>query len=184
MTVDLDFAPIQDDLWPDSIAEMRQGFAGGLNVYRTMAHHPALLGAWSALREHVVNRTALGPVRSEIAILRVGARLGSSYEQRQHIDRARRRGIDDARIGSIFGRLEAMAPVDRLIAGAVDELLDNAALSGATVEALVAEAGKPGLFDLIATVGFYSTLAYILNTCDTPLDEDIADRLRQNPFGA
>ncbi len=182
MTDQPDFDPISDDKWPDMIADMRDGFAGGLNVYRTMAHHSALLRSWGPLREHVVNQTALGPEMSEVAILRTGFRLGSSYEQQQHIDRARRRGLDDTRIGSISGPPDAMAPKDRQIARAVDELFDRYALSDPTVDALLYEFGKPAIFDLIATVGFYSTLGYILNTFATPLDEDIAERLRQAPF--
>ncbi len=39
--------PISDAEWPEAIAEMKTGFAGALNVYRTMAHHPALLKAWA-----------------------------------------------------------------------------------------------------------------------------------------
>jgi len=38
--------PFADEDWPSEIADMRDGFAGALNVYRTMAHHPALLKAW------------------------------------------------------------------------------------------------------------------------------------------
>ena len=182
MTEQPSFDPVTDDEWPDIIADMRDGFAGGLNVYRTMAHHPALLRSWGPLREHVVNQTALGPAMSEVAILRTGLRLGSSYELKQHIDRARRRGLDDRRIASISGPPEEMAPQDRLITGAVDELFDKSALSGPTVDALMREFGKPALFDLVATVGFYSTLGYILNTFGTPLDEDIAERLRRTPF--
>ncbi len=52
--------PIADADWPALIAEMRTGFAGALNVYRTMAHHPELLRAWAPLRQHVVKDSALG----------------------------------------------------------------------------------------------------------------------------
>ncbi len=176
------FDPIQDDDWPESIADMRASFATGLNVYRTMAHHPALLQSWAPLREHVVNQTALGPALSEVAILRTGLRLGSDYEQKHHIDRARRRGLTDDRIRSIAGTPEEMAAQDRLISTAVDELFDRHALSEETVEALLSEFGKAAIFDLIATVGFYSTLGFILNSFGTPLDDDIAERLRDHPF--
>ncbi len=46
------FRPLSDSDWPAEISDMLPGFAGKLNVYRTMAHHPALLRAWSDLREH------------------------------------------------------------------------------------------------------------------------------------
>lgn len=182
MTSSENFPPIPDRDWPDEIAEMREGFAGGLNVYRVMAHHPALLRAWAPLREHVVNGTALGPELSEVVILRTGHRLGSSYEWQQHIDRARKRGLDDARIASIAGPLSGMRPQDAQIAGAVDELMDKRALSEASIESITRDLGKTAVLDLIATVGFYSVLGYTLNSFDVPLDEDIAEALRAQPL--
>lgn len=182
MKRDAMLAPISDTDWPEEIAAMREGFAGSLNVYRTMAHHPALLRAWADLREHLVRRSALGSERLEIAILRTGHRLGSSYEWAQHVLRARKAGLSDARIRSIKGRLGAMAPEDALIAGAVDELFDHARLRPATLRRLTAAVGKEGALDLLATVGFYSTLGFLLNTFATPLDDDIAAELAAQPL--
>lgn len=182
MTSFSDFAPIPDSHWPQEIAGMRDGFAGGLNVYRAMAHHPALLRAWAPLRDHIVNQTALGPQNSEVVILRTGHRLGSSYEWNQHIDRARKRGLTDARIASIAGPLDAMSTDDAMIARAVDELMDTHSLSPGSVQAISAQLGKHALMDLIATVGFYSVLGYTLNSFAVPLDEDIAEALRQAPL--
>ncbi|WP_424984651.1 carboxymuconolactone decarboxylase family protein [Microbulbifer sp. S227A] len=178
----LQCAPLSDADWPDPIDDMKHGFAGGLNVYRTMAHHPALLRAWSDLREHVVNRTALGPQLSEVVILRTGVRLGSDYEWNQHVVRARGRGLDDARIATLRGAVSDMAPTDGLLARAVDELFDNGGLGVATRDALGQAIGRDAVFDLMATVGFYSTLGFILNTFETPLDEDIRADLEQAPF--
>lgn len=177
-----DFAPVTDEDWPDTIAGMRDGFAGRLNVYRSMAHHPDLLRAWAPLREHIVRNSALPPQFSEVAILRAGLRLGSSYELNQHVDRARNRGLDDRRIATILGPREWMAADDRLIAQAVDELFDATALTAPTLAALTDKIGKAGVLDLIATVGFYSTLGYMLNSFETPLDTDIAVRLSERPF--
>jgi len=177
-----DFAPLSDADWPDEIAEMRAGFAGGLNVYRTMAHHPDLVRAWSALREHVVNRSALGRQRLEVVILRTGVRLGADYEWSQHVVRARACGLSDTRIAALKGPLSQIGDEDRTLAGAVDELFERKALDAATQSALADLVGKTGILDLIATVGFYSTLGYILNTFETPLDQSIRDDLTANPL--
>ena len=176
------FPPLSDADWPALADGMQDGFAGRLDVYRTMAHNPALLKAWAPLRQHVVLDNALGAQLSEVAILRTGVRLGSSYEWGQHVVRARACGMDDARIGSIRGPAEGMAPQDATIARGVDELFDQKRLSPAIQAALVDQVGTAGLFDVIATVGFYSTLGYILNSCDTPLDEDIAAELDARPL--
>jgi len=177
-----DFAPINDENWPLEIADMLSGFAGGLNVYRTMAHHPALLKAWSDLRDHVVNQTSLGAERSEVVILRTGSRLGSSYEWHQHIVRGRKSGLSDARIARLAGPLNGIEGDDADLAKAVDELFEKSRLSEKTYATLTPVIGKHGVLDLIATVGFYSTLGFILNTFETPLDKNIADALEENPL--
>ena len=105
--------PLPHDQWSETIADMRSGFAGGLNVYRTMAHHPALLRAWSELRDHVVKHSALGDELLEVVILRIGHRLGSTYEWSQHIERARTAGLSDARIASIQGPRGSLKPLAR-----------------------------------------------------------------------
>lgn len=182
MTADTRLPPISAADWPEEIADMQDGFAGGLNVYRVMAHHPALLRAWEPLREHIVNQTALGAELSEVVILRTGHRLRSSYEWNQHIERARKRGLTDARIASIAGPLDGMSERDALLARAVDELFDAKELSRTSTVGLTDLLGKEALFDLIATVGFYSVLGYTLNSFDVPLDADIAEALRQTPL--
>ena len=182
MTDPLRFPPISDADWPDQVADLRDGFAGRPNVYRTMAYPPDLLKAWAPLRQHVVIDNALGAQLSEVAILRTGHNLGSSYEWNQHVHRARACGMSDTRIGSIRGPFSGMDTDDAIIAAAVDELFNEKRLAPLTQKALIALVGEKGLFDVIATVGFYSTLGYILNSCDTPLDDDIAADLAKQPF--
>ena len=180
-----EFAPLSDADWPEDIADLLPGFAGGLNVYRTMAHHPALLRAWSTLREHVVNQSSLGALRSEVVILRTGMRLGSSYEWQQHIIRARKAGLSDKRISQLNGAVDLIEhDDDRLLAQTVDMLFDKHGLSAEIQERLTGLIGQKGVVDLMATVGFYSTLGFILNSFNTPLDGDIAKELTRSPLTA
>jgi len=171
--------PLSDDNWPDEIADMLPGFAGALNVYRTMAHHPALLKAWAPLRQHIVKDTALGPIRSEVVILRAAHRMGSAYEWAHHVSRARTLGMTDARILAIRGTPEGE---DGLITQAVDALFDLHRLPPDLETRISAMLGKQGVFDLIATVGFYSVLGYMLMTFDTPIDEAVAEELAESPL--
>lgn len=183
MSQDIKLSPIPDHDWPDQIVDMLTGFAGGLNVYRTMAHHPALLRAWSGLREHIVNQSTLGRRRVELVILRTGFRMGSDYEWGQHVLRARKLGIEDERIAFMRGPADKMDPEAAILAQAVDALMENRKLGDDDITAVTELVGKEGVFDLIATVGFYSTLGFILNSFETPLDEDIAAELAANPLG-
>ena len=180
MTAEL--PPLSDADWPEAVADLRGGFAGQLNVYRTMAHHLALLAAWAGLREHLVRRSALGPARSEVVILRTGVRLEADYEWAHHVVRARKLGMDDDRIRSLRGAPSEMAPEDGLIAAGVDELVAGAALAPETRARLMAALGKEAVLDLIATVGFYTVLAGILKSFGTPVDAAITAELEARPI--
>ena len=166
--------PLGDDEWPADINDLREGFAGQLNVYRVMAHQPALLRAWAPLRAHVVLANALGRVRAEVVILRAAFRLGSAYEWAHHVARARRCGLEEGRIVSLRGSVQGMNPEDALLATAVDELLADARLTPDTKRKLARLVGSKGMLDLMATLGFYSTLGFILKSFDVPFDEDVA----------
>jgi 4-carboxymuconolactone decarboxylase len=163
--------PIQNADWPAEIADLQDGFAGRLNVYRVMAHHPALLRAWTQLRQHVVLDTALGPERSEVVILRAAHRLGSRYEWVHHTDRALKIGFSAARIEAIR---EAGLERDALIVRAVDALFDCHRLPPDLERDLGAAIGRHAVFDLIATVGFYTILGSLLLTYETPLEPEMA----------
>ena len=170
--------PIADADWPNDIADQREGFAGALNVYRTMAHHPALLKAWAPLRQHVVKENALGPELTEVVILRAGLRMEAAYEWAHHVSRALALGFSEARITAIRGIPEGL---DGLIVQAVDALFDARMLAPEQESALAAAIGRKAVIDLIAMVGFYSVLGYLLKTYDTPLDTNIQKEAEKRP---
>ncbi|TYC53898.1 carboxymuconolactone decarboxylase family protein [Rhodobacterales bacterium] len=171
--------PLGDGAWPGEIADLRDGFAGALNIYRTMAHHPELLRAWAPLRQHVVKDSALGPERSEIVILRTGVRIGSSYEWAHHVSRARALGMSDERIVAVLGQPEGE---DGLLVRAVDAIIDNQRLPAPLERDLATAFGKKVVFDLIATVGFYLVLGTILRTYNVLVDDEIAAELEAHPL--
>ena len=171
--------PLSDADWPAEAAALRDGFAGALNVYRTMAHHPALLTAWAPLRQHVVKENALGDELLEIVILRGAHRMGSDYEWSHHVSRARALGMTDARIAAVRGMPDGL---DGLLVQAVDALFDTRRLPPALEAELTAVLGRPAVFDVMATVGFYSVLGFILLTYGTPLDAPVAAELAARPL--
>lgn len=171
--------PLSDSQWPDAVADLRAGFAGALNVYRVMAHHPALLRAWAPLRQHIVRDSALGPERSEVVILRTACRMGSAYEWAHHVSRARQLGFSDARIMAIRQSPEGE---DALIARGVDALVAEHRLAPELEAELAAALGRHGVIDLIATVGFYGVLGALLMTYDTPLDAAVAEEMAARPL--
>lgn len=163
--------PLSDAQWPDEIAELQDGFAGRLNVYRVMARHPALLRAWCNLRNHVVLNSTLTSMQSEVIILRTGLRRRSPYEWAHHVSRGLSVGLSHARIAAIAD--ETPEPGDQLLIEAVDSLIDHNKIAIDIAGKLQAAIGIEGVLDLIATVGMYTTLAYVIETFGVPLDDDI-----------
>lgn len=176
--------PLAPHDWPEALADLHDGFAGRLNVYRVMAHHPALLRAWAGLRAHVVEQSALGRERSEVVILRTGARLGADYEIAHHVCRARALGIGEARIAAVLGGKEGLESGDAVLVAAVDALVDTARLPATLRDELIRVIGIEAVFDLMATVGFYATLGFIVKSFDVPVDASAAEALALQPAPA
>jgi 4-carboxymuconolactone decarboxylase len=62
------------------------------------------------------------------------------------------------------GRMpQGMDPDETLIYNACSELHRTRAVSDATYEAVVARLGEQGLVDLTALIGYYTTLAMVMN---------------------
>ncbi|MGB0661140.1 MAG: carboxymuconolactone decarboxylase family protein [Mangrovicoccus sp.] len=179
MTQDAKIGPLDDAQWPGEVEDLRSGFAGALNVYRTMANHPALLRAWAPLRQHVVKDTALGPENSEIVILRTGVRLGSAYEWAHHVSRARQLGMPEERIKAVLAMPEGE---DGLLVQAVDAIFEHHQLPADLEAELTRIFGQEAVFDLMATVGFYSVLGAILKTYDVPIDPAIKAEMEAQPI--
>ncbi len=81
--------------------------------------------------------------------------------------------MDPDRLRAVAGTPEAKRDDDALLARMVDDLLDTGRIAHVRVAAFRALAGKAALLDLIATVGFYTTLGAMLTTFDVPLDAGI-----------
>lgn len=174
--------PISDADWPEAIADMREGFAGKLNVYRVMAHNPALLKAWATLRQHVVLDSALTEQQKEIVILRTGHRWGSEYEWAHHVYRGRKVGLSEERIARAALPFEISPTADdedSALIEATDALLIKGRLDAATRDRLSKFLSNEAIIDIMATVGMYTTLAFLVNSFATPVDEDVQAALAQ-----
>jgi 4-carboxymuconolactone decarboxylase len=160
--------PLCDDRLPGDLP----GFAARLNVYRVMAHNPNLVRAFAGLRGHVVLGGTLTEMQKEIVILRTGHHWGSAYERAHHVARGKLVGLSDARIARTD-----LPPGDW---GADDEDTRLMAVTDALLQTGRLPAKLPGTFDgamlldIMATIGMYTTLAFIVNSFDTPIDADVA----------
>jgi alkylhydroperoxidase family enzyme len=147
-------------------------YARGFNIFRTQAHNPDALGAFLAWGNYILSdRNSLSARQRELAILRTGWLCRAGYEWAQHVVIGKSAGISEAEITAIKAGPEALGwdPLDAAIIRACDELVGNHHLSDATWAAL-APLGDVGRVDLVYTVGQYTQVSMLLNTCGVQLD--------------
>jgi len=158
-------APLAD---ADIDPELRVRFGGGpiLNIFRTLAHHPALTKHWLVFGNHVLAKSTLAPREREIAILRIGWLCRSGYEWGQHVLIARASGLSDEEIARVAEGPEApgWSALERALLRACDELHADAFVSDATWAALSQHLDTQQLIDLVFTVGQYTLVSMALNT--------------------
>ena len=176
MTATARLAPLAPECWHPSLAPVREALGTPLNIHRVIARHPALLIAWSGLRQHVVAGSSLAPRLRELVVLRTAHLTASRYEWDHHLPRARAAGLADSEIARV--RAGADAPGwqrdEALLLAAVDAILAQTRIPHPLWPALCARFGDEQLLDLFFTVGVYIVMAVILKTAEVGPEEGFA----------
>jgi alkylhydroperoxidase family enzyme len=111
----------------------------------------------------------------EIAILRVGWRIGSVYEWSNHVPIARRAGLTDDEVRAVrHADGSVLSASDLAAIAVVDDVLDHVSVSAATL-ARAREAVGDGdeLLELVAIPGFYRAIGALLLTFGIPLEPHV-----------
>ena len=147
------------------------------SVVGTLAHHPELAKAFFTFNGHLLWATSLTPRQREIIVLRVAARRGAGYVWAMHLFEARDSGLTEEEIGRIAFGADApyWAPLDQAILRAVDELVDDGAITEATWQALARELDQQQLLDLVFTVGCYEITSWLANSVGYEADPDVPE---------
>lgn len=138
-------------------------------IFRTMAHHPALLERWNGFAGFFRTVGAVPARTRELVVLRTAWRIGCRYEWGQHVLIARDAGLTDAEIARLPGPRPAedghvgMADADELLVRFVDELIDNTDVTDATWHELNSTYTTQQIFELIMLVGLYRMAGGFLN---------------------
>lgn len=172
-----DPSPEVEELYAKGGLRDPQGKA--LNIFATLAHHPALMRRWMVFATHVLSKSTLTPRDRELVILRIGARCHSQYEFSQHAIIARRSDITDAEIEATKVAIadHPWSTKDAALLRAADELHDDARVSDATWATLTAELTTEQVLDVIFAVGNYNLVSMVLNSTGVQLDEGVPPAL-------
>ena len=147
----------------------------GINITKTLAHHPTLAAAWTTFASYVLGDNTLPPRDRELLILRIGYLRGAEYEWGHHSRMGRQAGLTDEEIVRITRGPDAAgwSSFDRALMRAVDELNRDAEISDQTWAELAARYDTKQLMDVVFTVGQYNLVSMALKTFRVPMDEGI-----------
>lgn len=144
------------------------------NVFKTLVTAPEAFRGFMAYGNYILSRANSLPRRErEIAILRVGFLCKAGYEWAQHVLIGKRSGLSDAEIEAIKTGPDGDSwnAADRALLRATDELHADRFITDATWAALAEHWSERQRIDLILTVGQYTQVSMLLNSCGVQLDD-------------
>ena len=130
---------------------------------------PELTRRLQRLGEYLRYHAAVPEKLREMAILLTAREWRQGFEWDAHAPLAAKAGLSAAAIEAIAeGRTpEAMDRGETLVHAVFTELHRTHAVSDTTYAAAVAEFDEQGVVDLIALIGYYTTLAMVMNVAQT-----------------
>ncbi len=151
----------------------------------TLAHHPGLVRATLPLNAHILRATSLTERQRELLVLRVAALREAAYIWVEHTPMARRAGLSDDEIAGVAFGPEAACwqGVDSALVRAVDELVDDGAISESTWMVLAESFDVRQLLDIIYTVGVYQISAFVVRSFALDPDDLTAEQSPMHPDG-
>ena len=146
------------------------------NIMRFALRHPRVATVFAGMIDVAVLHGALDARLREVAILRVGWRIGSVYEWSNHVGVARGAGLTDAEIVAVrTADSSVLSEADLVAIRVVDDVLDATRVSEATMaeaRALVGDGDE--LFELVTIPAFYRAIGTMLLTYSVPLEAGLA----------
>jgi 4-carboxymuconolactone decarboxylase len=145
--------------------------------FRVFMRSPELAGKLEAVSDYVRWGTGLEPRLTELAIMITARQWSSQWIWRGHYRAAVRGGLDPSVGADIAAgrRPEKMKEDESILYNYAMEMYRDRAVSDAAYAAAVKQFGEKGLIDLVATMGYYDTVAMTLITAKAvaPKEEDV-----------
>jgi 4-carboxymuconolactone decarboxylase len=145
--------------------------------FKVYLRDPELGSKLEAVSDYVRWETGLAPRLTELAIMITARQWSNQWIWRGHYRAAVRAGLD-ASVGADMAagkRPEKMKPDETVLYNYAMEMYRDKAVSDPTYAAAVKQFGEKGLIDLVATMGYYDTVAMTLITAKAvaPKEDDV-----------
>jgi 4-carboxymuconolactone decarboxylase len=164
--------------------EIRRGRRGELSgPFVAAIRSPEFTRRLQSLGEYLRYDHALSPTLREMVILLTARTWTQQYEWHVHEPIAAATGLARGIIDAIAeGRRPVdMSPEEGLLYDTFMELQRTRTLSDHTYARAVRTFGEQGIIDIVGAIGYYGTLAMIMNVAQTPLPEGVVPALRSLP---
>ncbi len=144
---------------------------------------PEFMRRLQALGEYLRYDNALEPRLREMVILLTAREWTQRFEWHVHMPLARAAGLSPAVIDAIAAgaRPREMPPDEALVHDFVLELHRCKSVSDSTYARAVESFGERGVVDLVGAIGYYTTLAMLMNVARTPVPGDAPPLLEPFP---
>lgn len=138
--------------------------------FHALLRSPELMTRTRAMGDYLRYKSALPPRLSEFVILITAREWTQAYEWNVHHPIALKAGVDPQVARAIAeGRRPAdMAEDEAILYDFCQELHRNKKVGDATYARALAKFGERGVMDAIGITGYYTMLAMVLNTAQTP----------------
>jgi 4-carboxymuconolactone decarboxylase len=173
------FLPLVDEREVEA-ALATVGLPGSLarvNLFRATFSHPPVGRIFADVVQALVLDSVLDARTREVAILRVGWRIGSVYEWSNHVAVARRAAVPDAVIAAVREDeppVDVLTELDRCAIAVVDEALDHVKVRLATRENARRLLGDDrAVLELLAIPGLYRAIGTVLLSAGIPLEPHV-----------
>ena len=145
--------------------------------FKVYLRSPELAGKLEAVSDYVRWGTGLPPRLTELAIMVTARQWSNQWIWRGHYRAAVRGGLDPSVGADIAAgkRPEKMKEDETVLYDYATEMYRDKAVSDATYAAAQKQFGEKGLIDLVATMGYYDTVAMTLITAKAvaPKEDDV-----------
>jgi 4-carboxymuconolactone decarboxylase len=145
--------------------------------FKVYMRSPELAGKLEEVSDYVRWGTGLEPRLTELAIMITARQWSSQWIWRGHYRAAVRGGLDPSVGADIAAgrRPEKMKADEAILYNYATEMYRDKAVSDSTYAAAVKQFGEKGLIDLVATMGYYDTVAMTLITAKAvaPKEADV-----------
>lgn len=185
--------PLPEDEWSPEVQQMLGGTRARvavlegatpsakpktLNILRTIAHHPKLLGSFLGFATVLAQEGALSRRDSELLALRTSWNCRSDFEWGHHVEYARAAGLTDLEIARIALGPSApgWSPEDLVLLRAADQLYAGQQIEDDVWKGLAARYSEAQLVEIPFVVGQYTMLSMVANSTGVDLEEGY-DRL-------